>query len=267
MQIKLDHFSIIMPAFNAAATIEQSILSIISQDYPAWTLYIIDDASADNTSEIVEKYASNDKRIIYKRFLVNGGVAAARNWGISSSDGEYIAFLDSDDLWLPHKLAVQRAYLHNGYDVVCSDYYYFSRNVSNITGKTAKKEFFNYSDMLGGNNIGNLTGVYNRIRLGSVAQISIGHEDYVMWLDLMSRTSKGYCVKQPLACYRIQDKSLSHNKFKAASWQWYIYRRVLNMPFILSLYYFLCYAKNAFVQIAYSSTKSKLGSLLDAVRS
>ncbi|MBV7438480.1 glycosyltransferase family 2 protein [Aeromonas sp. sif2416] len=243
--MKPDHFSIIMPAFNASATIGQSIESVLAQTCPSWTLYVIDDASSDNTREVVETYARQERRLVYHQMPLNGGVAAARNQGIAMADGEYVAFLDSDDIWHPQKLETQRHYLLNGYDVVCSDYFIFSGEIANIVGKCQRKENFTYRDMLKSNNIGNLTGAYNRYKLGSFTQQRIGHEDYVMWLEIMANAKRGYCVKQSLAYYRRTEGSLSSNKLKAASWQWHIYRKILKLPLLPALYYWLHYAFTA----------------------
>src|SRR5690606_851494 len=91
--------SIIMPAFNAAGTLPESLSSVCRQDYPCWELLVIDDGSNDNTVELVAAYAQTDPRIKLLRQPSNQGVAAARNAGIAAAKGQYIAFLDSDDLW------------------------------------------------------------------------------------------------------------------------------------------------------------------------
>lgn len=239
------HFSVIMPAYNAEATIATSINSVIKQTYRSWTLYIIDDASSDKTSEIVEAIASKDSRVIYCQMECNSGVAAARNLGIKKADGEFISFLDSDDLWHEEKLSEQLIYLNKGYDVVCCDYFIFYDNVCNIIGESNKKEFFTYPDMLRTNNIGNLTGVYNQGRLGSFSQKMIGHEDYVMWLEIMSTASSAYCIKKPLAFYRCSKSSLSGNKVKAAMWQWKVYTDVLGLPFLVAAKYWTQYVASA----------------------
>lgn len=98
--------SIIMPAWNAAETIGKSIESVLRQSYGDWELIVVDDGSTDSTSDVVASFA--DPRI-HLFFQPNAGVAAARNRGIGKSSGEYVAFLDADDLWLPGKLAAQVA--------------------------------------------------------------------------------------------------------------------------------------------------------------
>jgi len=242
----IETVSIVMPAYNAGAFIVSSINSVLAQTYEDWKLYVIDDASIDNTESLVLSF--NDPRICYIRQVSNQGVSIARNVGISAAQGRYIAFLDSDDQWTENKLKSQLFMLENGYDVVCSNYSTFSNSIdSTISTRTFPSEF-TYSDMLTGNKIGNLTGVYNQERIGKVFQHQVGHEDYIMWLDVMSRTSKCFCVQDNLAYYRVSEKSLSGNKFKASLWQWNIYRKHLGLGVFKSAYYWHCYVFNALVR-------------------
>jgi glycosyltransferase involved in cell wall biosynthesis len=242
----IETVSIIMPAYNAGTFIVSSINSVLAQTYEDWKLYVIDDASIDNTESLVLSF--NDSRICYIRQVSNQGVSIARNVGISAAQGRYIAFLDSDDLWAENKLKSQLSMLENGYDVVCSNYSTFSDSIdSTICIRTFPSEF-TYSDMLTGNKIGNLTGVYNQERIGKIFQRQVGHEDYIMWLDVMSRTLKCFCVQDNLAYYRVSEESLSGNKFKASLWQWDIYRRHLGLGVVKSAYYWHCYVLNALVR-------------------
>ncbi len=241
----MNKFSIIMPAYNAEATIKLSIESVLGQTYPAWDLHVIDDCSIDSTAEIVQAYATLDRRIKYYRLPRNSGVAEARNYALSLIDGDFIAFLDSDDVWNLNKLKIQLPFLTSGYPVVCSDFNYFYDDPSNIIRSSNKKEFFGYEDMLKGNNIGNLTGVYSKETIGVIKQKKIGHEDYAMWLEVMALSRKGYCIKEPLASYRLSNASLSSNKIKAALWQWDILRNHADLSFFLAIYYFAFYFYNA----------------------
>lgn len=248
MRDSRETYSIIMPCFNASLYISDSIRSVINQSFQSWRLYVIDDCSNDGTDEIIKNISENEPRITYVKLTKNSGVAAARNTGITLSKGKYIAFLDSDDQWAENKLMSQLSMLENGYDVVCSNYSTFSNSIdSTISTRTFPSEF-TYSDMLTGNKIGNLTGVYNQERIGKVFQHQVGHEDYIMWLDVMSRTSKCFCVQDNLAYYRVSEKSLSGNKFKASLWQWDIYRKHLGLGVFRSAYYWHCYVLNALVR-------------------
>jgi glycosyltransferase involved in cell wall biosynthesis len=97
--------SVVIPTFNRAHILGEAIDSVIAQEYPHWELHVVDDGSSDGTRELVERYRQ-DGRIHYHR-QENAGQATARNNGVNHSRGDYIAFLDSDDRWLPHKLRVQ----------------------------------------------------------------------------------------------------------------------------------------------------------------
>ncbi|KHS85095.1 MULTISPECIES: glycosyltransferase family 2 protein [Pectobacterium] len=233
-------FSIIMPVYNGELTIKSSIDSILAQTYDDFELYIIDDCSHDSTPDIVSEY--NDSRIFYIRNNHNLGVAKSRNIGVKAASGEYIAFLDSDDLWIEDKLEKQIYFFSKGFDVVCSNYSTFiSENELDFGIERKSPEFISYRDMLKSNFIGNLTGAYNAEKLGKFYQEKIGHEDYVMWLEIMKKSQKAYCIQENLAYYRISSSSLSSNKFKALLWQWNIYRHEVKLSFISSCYFFLYY--------------------------
>jgi glycosyltransferase involved in cell wall biosynthesis len=98
-------FSVIMPTYNRAYIVRRAISSVLNQTHSNFELIIVDDGSTDNTAEVVDSF--NDSRIVYIKHAINLGIASARNTGIAISRGEYIAFLDSDDEWLPHKLREQ----------------------------------------------------------------------------------------------------------------------------------------------------------------
>lgn len=237
--------SIIMPAYNSETTIEESINSVLYQTYKNWELIIVNDCSIDNTEKIIDSYINKDSRIKKIKTLENSGVSKARNLAISNCIGNYIAFLDSDDLWLPTKLECQLAYLNNGYNIVCSNYINFHDNNNHIRKSTNFPSVINYSMMLKSNFIGNLTGIYNSEKLGKEYQKNKGHEDYIMWLNLLKRSGKAYCIQEPLAKYRISNQSLSGNKLKAIKWQWSIYRNELKLSLPKSIYYFSHYIINA----------------------
>lgn len=245
MTERYEVFSIIMPCYNAGSYISSSISSVINQTYPHWCLYIIDDGSTDHSYEIIHTFMSSESRIKYIKLPHNSGVAMARNRGIKEVNGNYIAFLDSDDLWMDRKLELQLYFLESGYDIVCSNYMTFTDVISSSLSERFFPEKFNYRDMLFGNKIGNLTGVYNQVNLGKCYQHKKGHEDYIMWLDLMKRTKYAYCVQDVLAYYRVASTSLSSNKWRASRWQWEIYRRHLGFGVFSSCCYWACYLINA----------------------
>ena len=99
--------SIITPAYNASSTIEETYKSILSQTYDNWEWIVIDDFSTDNTFDIVSGLAKNNPKITLIRPKEKGGAAVARNAGIEIAKGRFVAFLDSDDLWMPKKIEKQ----------------------------------------------------------------------------------------------------------------------------------------------------------------
>ncbi|WP_254592363.1 glycosyltransferase family 2 protein [Pectobacterium polaris] len=233
-------FSIIMPAYNAEETIGESIQSVLKQTFKDFKLYIVNDGSIDNTHNIIKNHV--DPRIVYLESNGNSGVADARNLAIKISDGKYIAFLDADDIWDEYKLEKQVHYFNEGFDVVCTNYKTFNplfKEKPSITRRSPKE--ITYHDMLKSNFIGNLTGAYNSEKLGKFYQKKIGHEDYVMWLGIMKKAKRAYCVQENLAYYRTSSSSLSGNKVKALLWQWNIYRHEVKLSFFSSCYFFLCY--------------------------
>ena len=241
--MKTGHFSIIMPAYNAEKTLNDSIKSVLNQSYSDFTLYIINDNSTDKTESIIQSF--NDSRIVYIKNESNYGVAKTRNVGIKLADGEFICFLDSDDMWLEDKLEKQYPILLNGWSVVCSNYYTFSDDNVDLYKERVCPETIDYNSMLKSNFIGNLTGVYNCSHIGKIYQKDVGHEDYIMWLEILHKAKKAYCMQTPYAKYRISNNSLSGNKAKAIKWQWKIYRNILKFSILKSSYYFSHYIINA----------------------
>ena len=99
--------SVIIPTYNRARMVDRAIQSVLSQTYQDFEIIVVDDASTDNTQEVVKECMFRDKRVRYIKHEKNKGGSAARNTGIKNEHGEYVGFLDSDDEWLPTKLEKQ----------------------------------------------------------------------------------------------------------------------------------------------------------------
>ena len=230
-------FSIIMPAYNCKDTIGQSIESIMDQDYRSFELIVIDDCSTDNTWSIVSHYAK-DSRLKLLRNDENLGVALTRNRGIKIAQGEFIAFCDSDDLWVRNKLSFQVRYLTNGYDIVCSNYIAFRHD--ELKGREVRAaEFVTYAQMLNSNVIPNSSAVYNAATLGKKYQHNVGHEDYAMWLRMVKSGAKAIRIQSPLMLYRIMDNSISSNKIKGVKWSYKILIEYGGVSKLQSIYHIL----------------------------
>lgn len=237
--------SIIIPFYNASRYIPDTIESVSNQSLKNWEIVFINDASTDRSKKIIEKYCKKEPRAKLINFNNNCGPAIARNKGIREAKGQYIAFLDSDDLWLPTKLEKQIAFMQtNNLSLTYSSYYTIDDNEKLLNTRIAK-DTITYTDMLKSNYIGNLTGIYDASKLGKVYMENIGHEDYTLWLKIMKKVGTTQGIQEPLAKYRVQTKSISSNKLKALKWQWTIYKDIVNLSLPQRIYYIGCYAYHA----------------------
>lgn len=241
--------SIIMPAYNAETTIKDSIDSVINQTFIDWELIIINDCSTDSTEDIIKSYLS-DNRIKYIKNDENMRVAKSRNKGMKQSRYNYIAFLDSDDLWKPNKLEIQINYMEeNGLAFTSTDYELISFE-GNKLDKYVKAKNKNYKQLLKGNSIGCLTAVFNKSLIKDLKMPNVGHEDYATWLEILRVNNiMVYPVNKILASHRTGHESLSSNKKRSAKWTWNIFRINENKNIITSIYYMFFYAINSIIKI------------------
>ncbi|MEZ4915500.1 MAG: glycosyltransferase [Chitinophagales bacterium] len=169
----------------------------------------------------------------------------ARNKAIELAEGKYIAFLDSDDLWLPEKLNKQVQFMEeNGINFSFSSYEVINEKGEHNTNFIIPQTEITYNDLLKTCSIGCLTAIYNQEALGKYFMKPLKkRQDYTLWLELLKIT-KAIGLKDVLAKYIISNTSLSGNKLSAAKFQWYVYRRIENLSLVKSLYYFLHYTLN-----------------------
>jgi len=244
-----DLVSIITPSYKSEKFISKTIESVLSQTYQNWEMIIVDDCSPDNSNEIIDEYCKKDSRIKLIKLEKNSGPAVARNRAIKEVKGRYIAFLDADDLWKPEKLEKQLlfmkendlAFTYSSYDLIDKD--------SNEIGTVITKETITYEDMLKTCSIGCLTAIYDTEKLGKVYMPLIRkRQDYGLWLKILKKIGKTKGILEPLAIYRIRKDSVSSNKFKAAQYEWRIYREVEKLSFFKSIYYFIHYTYNGVIK-------------------
>lgn len=240
--VSSDLVSIIMPCYNSSSYVAAAIDSVIAQAYTAWELIIIDDASEDNTNEVLQRF-SGWKNIYIIRNERNLGVSESRNRGIEEAKGRYIAFLDSDDLWHPEKLQKQISQMRKTGLSACCSYYDLIDEHSRKKGvREVSTPFVSYSTNLKFNQIGNLTGIYDCKKIGKVFQVDIGHEDYLMWMTILKLTDCDV-VHESLASYRLCG-GVSSNKIKAAIWHSKILYQYLNLRFHKYLFFMATYVLN-----------------------
>lgn len=248
--------SIIMPSYNTADYIAESINSVIAQTYSNWELIIVDDCSTDNTDDVVKSYLC-DSRIIFLKNEKNSGAAISRNRALRQAKGKWIAFLDSDDLWHPRKLELQINYMRkNGYHFSYTDYYQINQD-SNKTGiwvtgprKVSKMGMYCYCWP------GCLTAMYDREHVGMIQIYNIKkNNDYAMWLKVC-KEADCYLLNKKLGYYRRGRKgSIStQSVFTLIKWHYYLFRKAEKMNALCSAFWtcvnMLCgvYKKKVYVK-------------------
>ena len=239
--------SVIMPCYNMEKFISDTIMSVRQQTYPHWELLIVDDASTDNTVEIVKKFQNQDDRIHFFAKPQNTGIADTRNHCLKMAKGRYLAFLDSDDLWHPEKLEKQLQFMseqnvgfsYSSYDCVDES--------SHPLEKTVKAAgVLNYEAYLRNTIIGCSTVMIDKTLVGEVIVPNFRtSEDTATWLDILKKGHLAYAIDESLVFYRIRRKSASSNKLKASKDLWTVYRQHEKIPFFKALGYFVSYAFNA----------------------
>jgi len=241
--------SIMTPVFNCSRFIGQTIESVQSQTHFDWELICVDDCSTDGSCEIIQSYIENDPRIRLIRLDVNSGAAVARNTAIDAANGRYIAFLDSDDVWLPGKLEMQLDYMQKNSISFCFSAYARIDEQNNVICTVGVPVQISYQDMLKTSVIGCLTAIYDTAFFGKVPMPLIRkRQDFGLWLQLLKRTDCAYGIQEVLALYRVRPGSVSDNKIDAARYTWDIYRKIENFGFWVSCYYFLNYAVRGFLR-------------------
>jgi glycosyltransferase involved in cell wall biosynthesis len=242
--------SVITPCYNSAKYIAQTIESVLTQSYQNWEMIIIDDCSVDDSVKIISVYQEKDDRInLYKTKACSGSPMEPRNMGIEKASGQYIAFLDSDDVWLPNKLENQiKLFNEKNIGIIFSNYEKISEKGNRNNRIIRAPPVVTYNELLKSNCIGCLTVVYDASKIGKVYFDKFHHEDYVLWLTILH---SGYIAKNTNtveALYRVNKKSISANKFIVLSWQWKIYRNFLKLSLFQSVFYFCFYIIKSFTK-------------------
>jgi glycosyltransferase involved in cell wall biosynthesis len=229
--------SVIVPLFNSEKFIEKTILSVRNQTHSNWEMIIVDDCSKDNSVAIIEQYIANDNRIKLWRLNKNSGTGIARNLAVSKAKGDYIAFLDADDLWKPIKLERQLQFLkENNFHFTFSFYDCINEdgNLLNLRVEAPKKLF--YFQLFFCNFVGNLTGIYEVKYFGKIAISSIRkRQDWMLWLSLLKKIKTAKPVPESLAFYRIRNNSLSASKIDLLRHNFNVYRSYHQFNVLTSL--------------------------------
>lgn len=247
--------SIITPMYNSEKFILKTIKSVINQTYSNWELLLIDDGSTDNTIQIVEDFKQKYSNIKLLQNSNNLGAAQSRNKGILEAKGDYIAFLDADDLWKSNKLDLQIQFMqtHNC-DVSFSSYEQIDENGKPLNKLVQAIPKLTYNKYLKTNYIGNLTGMYNAKTLGKITSPDLRkRQDWLLWLAAIKKSSKpALGIQESLAYYRVRQNSISSNKIELLKYNYLVYKKGLGFSTLKSLYRMLIFLWEHFM------VKSKL---------
>ena len=195
--------SIITPTYNCGNFIGETIESVINQTYKNWEMIIVDDCSTDNTKEIVDNYSKRDSRIKYYCLEVNSGAAVARTKAMELAKGDYIAFLDSDDLWMENKLGCQiKIMKENNWNFTSTDYEQIDEDSKSLNKVIKTVSKIDYNRLLLDCPVGNSTVMYNVKAMGKFEVPNIRkRNDDALWLQMLkkekyihgiNKTGRGY---------------------------------------------------------------------------
>lgn len=254
--------SVVMPLYNTEDYVINAVKSVLSQYMKSFEILIVDDCSGDLSAKIIESLVKQDSRINLIKLPVNMGVSNARNKAIEVSKGRYIAFLDSDDIWLPDKLEKQLAFMQeNNYPFTYAAYDKINEH-GQLFGHVGVSDKVSYTDLLKTNSIGCLTAMYDTQYFGKVYMPrNTKREDFATWLQLLKKVDYAYGVNETLAQYRVYSSQNSAKKIKMAKESWHLYRDIEGLSLIKASYYFSHYAVRGLLRTKVPGLAKMLGVL------
>lgn len=219
--------SVIMPAHNSEKFIGEAIKSVVEQTFEDWELIVINDGSSDNTEKIIKNYQRKDGRIKQLKFTDSKGAWKARSEGMRISKGRYIAFLDSDDIWVKDKLTKQIGLMEREGIDFSSTAYKMIDELGNDLGRIfVPPKLADYARVLLDCPVGNSTVVYNASKFGRGYGPNVAkREDYAFWLSLLKRINNVYGIQNVLVKYRVRKGSYSSHKLGLIPAHWKLYRK------------------------------------------
>lgn len=234
--------SVIVPVHNSSKYLKECIDSIINQTYKDLEIIIIDDNSTDDSLKIIKAY--KDKRIKLICLDKNSGAAVSRNKGIDASTGSYICFIDSDDYWYKEKIEKQIKFIKDK-EFIYGNYAFLKGK--KVTHHTNVPRTITYNEALKNTTIFTSTVMFNMNYLKKediyFPNLKRG-QDTACWWKVLKKIKCAYGMKEVLSVYRVGEKSLSSNKFKALIRTWNLYKKE-DISYLKKLYCFICYIFNA----------------------
>lgn len=219
--------SVIIPAYNAEKIVGFTLDSVINQTYKNLEIICVNDCAKDNTLNVLEEYAKRDKRIKVLSNEKNLGVAETRNNAFKAATGDYIAFVDADDIWHLEKIEKQlNLMLKKDYKLTYTSVQFID-NENNLTGqKFIVPEEVSFNKLLKQNVITLSSAMVSKdILKDRVFHDDHLHEDFIMWLEILKYDlDKAYGLKEILVNYRLTPGSKSRNKWKSLKMTYQTYK-------------------------------------------
>ncbi len=235
--------SVIMPVYNASRFLRESIDSVLKQTYIDFELILVNDGSKDKSLHIMREYESTDKRVRVFSNDRNRGVSYTRNFGVSQAQGEYVALIDSDDMWAEDKLEKQMNLMNKYNDTdICytgSAFVDTNSNMSDFVFNVPQK--VDYKTLLKQNVISCSSVLIKRELLIRYPMAHDNmHEDFVVWLSVLKNGGVARGINEPLLIYRVDKNSKSGNKFKSLMMGYRVYK-YMGINFFMRCYYMVSY--------------------------
>lgn len=253
--------SVVMPTFNSSKYLKESIESVLAQTYSNLELLLTDDSSTDEeTRQMLKDYMHRDSRVRIFLRPRNVGPGGARNYSIEKARGRYIAFCDSDDRWMPHKLERQVAFMQSRDCCLCYSAYLTCNMEGKVTGMVTAPSRLTLGALKRDNKIGCLTAIYDTHPYGKFYMPLIRkRQDWALFLKILKRCHHACGIKEPLAYYRLTPASVSRNKMGLMKYNALVYRKMFGYS-VLQAYAYLyaaflpCY----FTKVLYNKIYSLL---------
>ncbi|MFT6168327.1 MAG: teichuronic acid biosynthesis glycosyltransferase TuaG [Celeribacter sp.] len=234
--------SIVMPVLNADQFLEHTLASVRAQTFQDWELIVVDDGSTDQSLDILRKAAANDSRISVLTHAHSRQAGAARNTGLDQATGQYIAFLDADDLWDQTKLATQIDFMtQQACTFSCTAFDVIDIKGRRIGTRSVPKRVA-FNDLLLCNTIGTSTVMIAQDLLGTRRFPALKRrQDYALWLTVLSQDQDCLGLDIPLTRYRRHSGSLSASKLRAIVATWGVYKTLPGLGFGRALWSYANY--------------------------
>ena len=237
--------SVIIPTYNIQYFLDSTLESIVNQTYKNLEIILIDDCSNDGTYLKIIKWADKDSRIVYRQLEKNSGAAVSRNVAIGLSNGRFLAFCDSDDLWQPDKIEKQISFMRERDIAFCFTQYVLQREdgkskIVYVHNKLDYEQSLRNSYCITTSSV-----VIDRLKTGDVRiPLARTGQDHLLWWSLMKKGFCAYALKEPVTIIRVRKDSLSEKNFGLIKKRWSLYHHHEGIPFFKCLLVFMHYAIN-----------------------